>query len=408
MITLRIAWRNVWRNVRRTLLTLLAIAFSTALLLFMFAWQSGSYAAMIRAAVESTTGDLQVMDRDYHEKRGIRRVIAEPGPLLEEIRSMDAVQAAAGRAEAFALADSEERSYGVLVTGVEPEAEARVGNLETIIREGAYFSGAPREILLGRALANNLKVAPGDELVLLGQGRDGSVAANAFTVQGIAESGQPEIDRRLAAIPLSTFQETFFMRGALHRVVVNCTGLDDIGPVSRSIRDWLDNNAPELAAYTWDELMPGLKQSIELDLISGYIFYFLLLVVVAFGIMNTFIMAVVERSAEFGILNAIGTSRLRLVAMLLLETLLLGVCGILAGLVIGIPGTGYLQVHGIVIPDAGELMARFGLPERIHPQLGWFVIGLAPALVMGVTLLSAAYPAIRLLRLNPVKAMHDQ
>lgn len=408
MITLRIAWRNIWRNVRRTILTLLAIAFSTALLLFMFAWQSGSYEAMIRAAVESTTGEIQVMDTDYHEKRGIRKVIREPATLLQAIRSMDGVKAAAGRTEAFALADSGKRSYGVLVTGVDPEAEARVSNLNTIIREGDYFSGNPREIILGQALAANLKVGPGDELVLLGQGRDGSVAANAFTVQGLAESGQPSIDRRLASIPLGTFQETFFMHDTLHRIVINCTSLDQLDPVSTSIDAWINENASGLTVYTWDQLMPGLKQSIELDLISGYIFYFLLLVVVAFSIMNTFIMAVVERSAEFGLLNAIGTTRFRLARMLLLETLLLGTCGILAGLVIGILGTWYLQVHGIVIPDAEALMSQFGLPDRIHPRLGWFVIGLAPALVLGVTVMSALYPVIRLLRLNPVKAMHEQ
>jgi ABC-type lipoprotein release transport system permease subunit len=194
----------------------------------------------------------------------------------------------------------------------------------------------------------------------------------------------------------------------VHRIVVNGSSLEVLDQVAGELEAWLSQAHPDLDVFTWDELVPGLKQSIELDMISGYIFYFLLLVVVAFSIMNTFIMAVMERSREFGILNAIGTNRHQLVRILLMETCFLGLCGILLGLVGGLAFTLYMQANGIVIPDSQSLMAKFGLPERIYPQLTWFVTWLAPLLVLGVTLLSTLYPVIRLLRLNPVKAMHDQ
>ena len=408
MILLKIAWRNVWRNRRRTILTLCALAFSNAMLLFMFAWQNGSYDAMIHAAVNSTTGELQVMASGYSEKRDIRKGIAEPEVLLEWIRSRDNVQAATARAEAFALADSGRRSYGVMVVGIDPVHEPEVGNIRSIIREGGYFTGDPLEIILGRNLADNLQVGMGDEIVLLGQGRDGSVAASAFRVQGIAESGQVELDRSLAKIPLAAFQETFRMDGHVHRIVVNCASLDDLPGVMAQLDQHIGVNYPDLETLSWDELVPGLKQSIELDLISGYVFYFLLLVVVAFSIMNTFIMAVMERTREFGILNAIGTARRRLVRILLLETFLLGLCGVVLGMVLGLGAAFYAQEVGIVIPDSENLMAKFGLPGRIYPQLSWFIALLAPLLVIGVTLFSSIYPAIRVSRLQPVAAMHDQ
>jgi ABC-type lipoprotein release transport system permease subunit len=408
MIAAKIAWRNVWRNTRRSLLTLLALAFSTAMLLFMFAWQTGSYDSMIHAAVSSTTGELQILSPEYHDKRDIRKTIDRPGDILGKLEGMEDVSAFTMRGEAFALADSGERSYGVLVLGVDPEREPTVSNIRTIIREGAFFSGEGNEIILGRKLADNLKAGIGDEIVLLGQGYDGSVAANAFVLQGIAESGQPDLDRTLAQIPLATFQETFFMGDRVHRIVVNGSSLEVLDQVAGELEAWLSQAHPDLDVFTWDELVPGLKQSIELDMISGYIFYFLLLVVVAFSIMNTFIMAVMERSREFGILNAIGTNRHQLVRILLMETCFLGLCGILLGLVGGLAFTLYMQANGIVIPDSQSLMAKFGLPERIYPQLTWFVTWLAPLLVLGVTLLSTLYPVIRLLRLNPVKAMHDQ
>ncbi|HSH10075.1 MAG TPA: FtsX-like permease family protein, partial [Oceanipulchritudo sp.] len=283
-----------------------------------------------------------------------------------------------------------------------------VSNIRTVIREGDYFSGQENEILLGRKLANNLRVGVGDEVVLLGQGYDGSVAANAFIVRGIAETGQPDLDRNLAEIPLDVFQETFFMEGRVHRIVVNCVSLKDLEHVADGLRARLAEVDDTLEVLTWDELIPGLKQSIELDMISGYIFYFLLLVVVAFSIMNTFLMAVMERSPEFGILNAIGNNRRRLVGILLMETAFLALCGIVCGLVVGIGFTGYVQETGIVIPDTESLMAQFGLPDRIYPKLSFFIVWMAPALVLVVTLFSTLYPAIKLLRLNPVQAMHDQ
>lgn len=408
MIAAKIAWRNVWRNTRRSLLTLLALAFSTAMLLFMFAWQTGSYDSMIHAAVSSTTGELQILSPEYHDKRDIRKAIEHPGDILQKLDEMDEVLAFTRRGEAFALADSGKRSYGVLVLGVDPETEPTVSNIRTIIRQGDFFSGEGNEIILGSRLADNLKAGIGDEIVLLGQGFDGSVAANAFSVRGIAESGQPDLDRALVQIPLATFQETFFMGDRVHRIVVNGRSLEILEPIAGEVETFLKQAHPDLDVFTWDELLPGLKQSIELDMISGYIFYFLLLVVVAFSIMNTFIMAVMERSREFGILNAIGTNRHQLVRILLMETCFLGLCGIALGLIGGVAFTAYLQANGIVIPDSQSLMAKFGLPERIHPQLTWFVAWLAPLLVLAVTLLSSLYPAFRLLRLNPVKAMHDQ
>ena len=395
MITAKIAWRNVWRNVRRSVLTLLAIALSTALLLFMFAWQVGSYDSMIHAAVSSTTGEMQVLHDAYLDNHDIRKAIDEPSAILGRLQSTDGVKSFSRRAEAFALADSGKRSYGVMVIGVDIEGEPQISNILSIIRKGAWFSGDAAEILLGCRLADNLKVDVGDEIVLLGQGYDGSVAANAFTVCGIIEAGQPDLDRNLAQVPLGVFQETFFMGGRVHRIVVNCASLEQLDTVAQALRDEIATRHPQLVVKTWDELLPGLKQSIQLDMISGYIFYFLLLVVVAFSIMNTFLMAVMERAYEFGILNAIGSSRLQLVRILLLETLFLGLCGILLGLAVGLAYT-------------ESLMAQFGLPERIHPQLSLLVVWLAPVLVLAVTLLSAVYPVVRLLKLNPVEAMHDR
>ena len=408
MIAAKIAWRNIWRNPRRSILTLCALGLSTALLLFMFAWQVGSYDSMIHAAVSSTTGELQVMHTGYDDNPDIRKAIESPDAVARILDDTPGIVNWSPRAEAFTLADSGKRSYGVMVIGIDIEREPKVSNIRTVIREGEYFSSDTNEIILGRKLARNLQVAPGDEVVLLGQGYDGSVAANVFNVRGIAETGQPELDRQLAEIPLGVFQDTFFMGQRTHRMVITSQSLKKLDQLAASLRTRLADVEPDLVVRTWDQLLPGLKQSIELDMISGYISYFLLLVVVAFSIMNTFIMAVFERSAEFGILNAIGTTRYRLVYILVMETTFLALCGIALGFLAGFGISWYFQEVGFVIPDTEKLMAQFGVPNRIYPKLSFFISWLAPFLVLCVALVSTLYPAFRLLRLNPVQAMHDQ
>ena len=124
-----------------------------------------------------------------------------------------------------------------------------------------------------------------------------------------------------------------------------------------------------MTVQSWDALIPGLKQSIQLDKLSAYVMYFFLLIVVAFSIANTFLMAVLERTREFGILRAIGTTPRRLSRLLFLETALLGAVGIAAGLLLGLPLTLLVEHVGIPMGEAGAILEEYGMPERMYPKL---------------------------------------
>jgi putative ABC transport system permease protein len=215
-LDVKMAWRNIWRHPRRTLLTTLAIAFACVLLIFMLSFQLGSYEAMINASIKIHTGHLQVQAEGYQEKKNIRRVIEDPQAVQRVLATIPAVKAQAARARAFALVSSDERSYGIMVEGIDPKAEARVSTLSSIVHEGAYLEDAPDggelpKALMGYLLARNLKVGVGDELTVLGQGRDGSVAAMVAVVGGIYRSGMDDYDRSAIQIPLTVFQEVFAM-----------------------------------------------------------------------------------------------------------------------------------------------------------------------------------------------------
>ncbi|MBW2488827.1 MAG: ABC transporter permease, partial [Deltaproteobacteria bacterium] len=223
------AWRNIWRNPRRTLLTVCAITFASVLLVFMLSFQFGSYETMINTSVKISTGHLQVQTEAYQHKKSIRFVIPQPQAIAKVVAQIPEVAAYTFRGQAFSLVSSADRTYGVVVTGVDPQKETRVSRLKQLVREGHFLAGNDRnQAIVGKLLARNLRTKIGDELTLLGQGRDGSIAATVVSVKGIFSSGIDEFDRGAMQIPLTTFQDTFSMGQAVHEVVIIAKSLSDV------------------------------------------------------------------------------------------------------------------------------------------------------------------------------------
>jgi ABC-type lipoprotein release transport system permease subunit len=407
-IDLKMAWRNIWRHPRRAILTMAAIAFATLLLIFMLSWQFGSYDTMINAAVKVHTGHLQVQAEGYNEKRDMRLVVPDPTTISRILDETPGVTAHAARASAFSLVSSKERTYGVAVRGIEPAGEARVTTLKQLIREGSYLSERDADhALVGELLAKNLRVGVGDEVVLLGQGRDGSIAATVVKIKGTFSYGQDEFDRTVIYLPLPYFQEVYSMRGAAHEVAALCTSREAVPRIKQAIATGIKtiDTKNKLVVLDWMELMPGLIQSIQIDLVSGLIMYVILIIVVAFSILNTFLMAIFERTKEFGVFMAMGTTPGRLTRLLLLESTAMTMLGTIIGIIAGSMVTWYFQIHGIIISGTSEMMRQYGLPERMYPQLSALSIAVGAGLVLVITLLAALYPALKVRRLRPVEAM---
>ena len=407
-IEIKMAWRNIWRNSRRSVLTILAIVFATMLLVFMLSFQFGSYDTMINTAVKIHTGHVQVQAEGYTDKMDIRLVVPNPGAVDDVIKDIPGIEAYTSRANAFSLVSSSDRTYGVLLTGIDPEREAKVSTLKKLVQRGEYLAQEDTDMaLVGELLARNLKVDIGDELVALGQGRDGSVAASVLKVKGIFSSGEDKFDRNSVQMPLGYFQDVFSMRGAVHEMVVLGRSLEDVKKIKKELGAGvrsIDNDG-NLVVLDWMELMPGIVQSIKLDLVSGLIMYVILIVVVAFSILNTFLMAIFERTREFGVLMAIGMTPGRLMKSLFLESATITLIGIILGIISGGMITWYYQVHGILISGASELLSQYGLPERMYPQLSVLSVSIGAGIVLIITILTAIYPVLKVRRLRPVEAM---
>ena len=247
----------------------------------------------------------------------------------------------------------------------------------------------------------------GDELTVLGQGYDGSMAATVVKIKGIYSSGLDEFDRSSIHIPLPLFQDVYSMNGAVHQVVAVTKSLKYIPEIKENIAakiNKIEIKRP-LKVMDWQELMPGLRQAIEMDLISGIIYYLILILVVAFSILNTFLMAIFERTREFGVMMAIGTTPTRLTKILFIESVSMTMIGIVIGIFLGSVITWYFQIHGIDISGASELLNQYGISGRLYPKLSLVSAVSGPCVVLLITCLSALYPALKVRKLSPVEAI---
>ena len=404
-LSLRLAWRNIWRQKRRTWLTALAMIFSNVLLVFMISLQFGSYEMMINNTLRMFSGQLQVQREGYQESQKMRQVVESIGALAADIRKRFPGAKVTARANAFVLVSSEDRSFGTQLVGVEPAHEPGVSSIPGLVTDGRYLQDMnAAEIVIGRVMARNLKVETGDELTFLGSGRDGSFAAGVVTVVGIFDSGSLDMDRSLAELPLGYFQEAFAMEGGGHVIALGVEELAGVPAMIEPLRAIIGEQNG-LVALDWEALTPGLKQAIQADMASAWFMYAVLIVLVAFSVLNTQLMSVLERTREFGVIMALGIKPRRLALLVLFETFLMAALGLIIGVLLGALVSGYFAQTGFAYPGMDELAAKFNMPPVIYPSIGPLSLMLGPTVVFVFCLFAAIYPALKLYGFKPVEAM---
>ena len=400
-----VAWRNLWRNARRTWLTAGGIAFAVALVVFAMAFQQGTYAQMIDNATSLLSGHVQIQNRDYVEQARLEQTIEQITPLMRQLERQPGLVSVAPRAEAFALVSADERSFGARVLGVDVEREKRTVRFFDRLATGRMIAGGD-EVIVGEILARNLNIGVGGELVVLGSGKEGGVAALALEVVGIFRTGNTDLDRAMIAAPLATIQEAFGLAGEAHTLAIKVEPVAESARLAGALNDWL----PEaITARNWDEVMPDVRQSIELDRVSAWFMYGIIIIVVTLSVVNSFIMTVFERTREFGMLRAIGMQPGKIVLMVQLEAACVWALGATLGLALVAPAILWLGSEGIYLgEEIGTLAESLYLPDRLYPALAPKVLAVAPAIMFVGTQVAALIPSLRIRRLQPVAALRAE
>jgi ABC-type lipoprotein release transport system permease subunit len=399
-----IAWRNLWRNSRRTWLTAGGVAFSIWLLVFARSMQDGALGMMVDNAARLATGHIQLQDPRYLDDPRVEYILHGAPALRDELARDVAITVAVMRAQAFALVSVDERSYGAQIVGVEPSAEAVWSSLTASGVHGRYLE-QPGEVFMGALLARNLGATLGDDVVMLGTGVDGSVAAAAATLVGTFESGQADFDRAFAQIHIDDFREAWSLApDEAHAVVA----LAERVASSEAAAVRFAAHAPEgVRVLAWQDLMPEAVQSMDMKMVSTELFFALVAIIVTFSVVNAFVMTVFERAPEFGMLIAIGMRRGLLVGLLQIEALCLCALGIALGVGVSTVLIALLDMIGVPLPEAAASIAsRFNLPSRIYPVFQGDAAVFSSVVMLVATQLAALAAGLRLRRLDPVAALH--
>ena len=402
-----LAWRNLWRNKTRTLLTACGIAFAVFLVTFSMALQGGSYADMIKAATRFYTGHAQITQRDFVSDSKLEQTIPNATALGDQLQSSLPL-VALPRVQAFGIVSKDERSIGGMLMGVDFALEAAQLDLFDNISAGAVPT-QPDEALVGAAMARNLGVELGDDIVILGSGKQGGVAAMALTIGGILSTGQAELDRSLLFAPLAGVQEAFGLEDEVHNIVLVLENYAQGAALAQPIGELLQ---ADQSYRTWQQLLPEVEQGIELDRVSGQLFFFILLILVSFAVLNTFVMVIFERTREFGMLMALGLRPWQIIGQVQIEAFFLGILGVLIGSVLSAALVGYLSQVGIPLDAIGGEAAQQSLAlmqagsmNYMYPAFSLASITTAPAVLIVGTQLSALFCMLRVRRLNPVTAL---
>jgi putative ABC transport system permease protein len=402
-----IALRNVGRNKRRSILSGLAVAGAVVFLLFFMSFQQGTYEQWINNAVQAHSGHLQFQCEGYLKDSDMSLMLEDMPAVAGLLDGVDRVAAYAPRVNAPALISKDRRTFGALIWGVDPEREAAASTLPAVIKQGEYLGADDKDqVLLSELLAKNLGAKLGDDIVFMGQGADGSMAAGKLRVKGLFKFGINEIDRAIVVAHIETIQEAYSMNGGVSEIAVLLNSDADREKVVPELSAKLAATGWEdVVLVEWPELMPGVEQGIKMDWNSGLISYGVLVLIVAFGIANTFLMAFMERTHEYGVLLSLGMRPRALSVLAYLESLLLTAMGLAVGLILGLGLAYYYAAKGLYIPGTEELYAEYGLNPRIYSLVTAKVVVLALGIVGVMTAVMAIYPAVKAGRLKPVEAL---
>jgi ABC-type lipoprotein release transport system permease subunit len=403
----RLAWRNLGRNLRRTVITLLAISLSLAMLVVSADMGDGFHQEMIAEGVSYQAGHVVVQAPGYQAHPEASKVVPD-APAVEAMLARTVPGArVVPRIFLEGLLSSPENSVGVQVTAVSPSREASVERLPGKIVQGQYLAdGDPRGIVLGTTLAQTLGVGLGDKVVLMAQ-RRGEIESRLFRVRGLFSTGSQDLDGFYAQIPLPAAQALLGVGEGVNQISLHLQDERRTEVTTAEVKRALAGRPLEV--LPWQAALPELHQFVVVDDGGLYVLVMIIAVIVALGILNTVLMSVLERTHELGVLLALGMTPWELAWMVLLEAALLGGMAAIFGGGLGVLVSVPLDHIGL---DYGSMLAGGEVggvvlgSTRIFGRLSVHKTVLFCLLAWLITVLASIYPTWRASRLRPVEALH--
>lgn len=413
MLILRLGWRNLWRNPRRSLLSIGAVAVAFGVLITLEALREGLAHQMLENGTRLMLGHIQVHDAEYLPGHDLYTTIGgERGTdvpaLLRAVESAPAVSVAAPRVIGFGLLSTGPRSAGAQLLGLDPSREARVTSLLSAMVAGHLLADAPpNSVILGETLAEELGAKVGDLVAVVTQAADGSIGNELLAVRGMFRTGMEALDRSLALMRLADLQALMALGPArIHEVTVR---VEDPQRAQAAADALMRSGVlpAGVRAESWERLAPALVDYLRLLRGWNWVVVLIMGVFAAFGVLNTMLMAVFERTREMGVLASLGFRPSQILAMVIAESLCLAAVGLVVGLGLGALGMAYFTWHGWDLTRwvAGLTIAGVLVDPVLRAAFIWKSTPSIAATLGAITVFAGLVPALRAARMKPVEAL---
>lgn len=398
-----ISWKNIWRNKVRSSVVIMAVALGLTAGIFSSAFFSGMMNQRVKQVISNEISSIQIHDTNFRETTELEYYIPEASLISEKIKSLDNIAGVSNRIIIYSMISSAETASGVKITGIDPEMEKTVTGISTKIIDGKYFEGVSRNpIVIGKKLAEKLKVKVRSKIVITVQDVDKNITGGAFRIAGIYESSNTGFDEMNVFVRVSDLAGlTGLPEDAAHEIAI----LVDDNDVAMIKSIEIGKIWPELEVMNWKELSPEMSYMTEAMGLYNYIFIIIILFALLFGIINTMLMVVLERRKEIGMLLAIGMSRMKVFVMIMVETVQLSFTGGVLGIILGGLISKYFEVHAIDLSRWAEGYSQLGYDTMVYTSIKHEQYMIIALMVVVTGIIAAIYPAYKALKYDPAEAL---
>lgn len=399
---IQMAWRNIWRNKLRSAVIILSVGIGILSGIFVMALYKGMMRSRVRILIDSEVSHVQMHHPKFKLDQDVSYNLSNDNPILSHLQNEPLVKSFCIRTVAVGMIASAYGSAGVQIVGIDDSKEKIVSSLDKKIIIGKGFSKKRNEIIIGKKLCQKLKLNLGKKIVLTFTDKESNLVSGAFRICGIYETVNTPIDERYIYVESAEINELLGLKNQFHEIAVILHDDDSLSVFTKKYQAAF----PNLKLETWKDLSP--ESNLMVNTVDTYSFIIMVIILLAlsFGIINTMLMAILERTKEIAMMTALGLNKFRLFFLIMLETLFLTIMGSPIGLLISYSLISYLKINGINFSGSGnEMMRSFGFESIIYPQFPNEKILPILLLVTSTALLSSILPAIKAMKLLPSEGL---
>ncbi len=399
---IKIAWRNIWRSKGRSMVVMGSIIVGIWALISAVGFMNGFMVGYMADIINHDISNIQIHNPEFKSDQEVKYVIPDGKKKVNEIRKWTEVEGATSRIIVSGMIASARKGSAVQIRGVDKSNEAKVTELDSLVNEGTYFDGIKRNpILLGKKLAEELKVKVKSKVILTFMDESGTPISARFRVAGIINTSSVNLNE-MTAFVLNEDIGRLLGSYEIHEIAILTMPRIEEEVVLNKYNDLFKGDLVE----TWTQVAPELELLNEMYGSMMYVLVFIVMMALVFGIVNTMLMAVLERIRELGMLMAVGMTRIKVFLMVLLETIFLGILGSPIGLFFGWLMMYYYTTNGIDLSAYSEGLESFGYSSILYPYVDSSTYLIVTVSVIITAFIGAVYPAWKAIKLKPVEALH--